>query len=129
MNNDEKYGINCLVSDFELMSNPNVWLHVKNELIYGMTKKLIPDMLDDGQYHVMKFDIAKRTDFQRHATEYALIVHHSVAEQRRIIMPIMQEIEYNGYKYDRVCLHCGNKLTYDKRGSCAACGAPNGGYK
>ena len=129
MMSDEKYGISYIVSDLVLKTNPEIWKHVKQELVFRMTEKLIPDMIDDGNYHVLKFDIAQRRVDDIRSTEYALIVNHSLAQYKNIMIPKIEQIEYNGHKYERVCLHCGNKLIHDKRGSCSACGAPNGGYK
>jgi len=124
---DKKYGVSYLVSDY--LNDPNIWERVKKELTYQMSMNIIPPLIGDGKYHVLKFDIAKRWIPDRMATEYALIVNHSIAQQKTFTIAKIEEIEYNGHKYERVCLHCGNKLIHDKRGSCSGCGAPNGGYK
>ncbi len=115
------------------------WEHVKHHLIREMQDKLIPAMLDSGNYHVVKLDMGSRKSYDdkryEFFTEYFITARCSIArEERWVVMPIL-EPSYEvvrgieKIKVDRVCLGCGNKLSLDYRGGCVACGTPNGGYK
>lgn len=114
------------------------WEYIKEGLIHEASLKIIPPMIDSGLYHVIKIEMGSRPSqdsFYRLATEYFIIASLSMAVEQKIrFLPVVDmELSFRDgekeVKIDRVCLHCGNKLNFNSRGGCMACGAPNGGYK
>lgn len=112
---------------------PGEWDRIKRTLVHLMMENVIPPMIDSGNYHVCKFDMVSReTGWDE--MEYGIVGKLSIAETQKIYMADLpklqpQVVEYQGQKYERVCLYCGNALRLDERGGCVACGAGNGGYK
>ena len=107
----------------------NHWEHIKRELIHEFLCELFPQMIDDGRYHVMKFDYYKAENQHLDMVEYSLICRHSIAQSQTVIYyeadPIQAYIKSAGLK--PVCSYCGDTLKLDKRGGCSGCGGPAGG--
>jgi len=108
--------------------DPHLWEHVKRSLIQIYTGDIFLKILDEGLYHVMKFDFYKAevNDQTFREVEYRLICKHSLARVQNIVIPKFPDVELavrsmekQGFK--KACRYCGNVLILSGRGACNAC--------
>lgn len=127
---DAKYCAAYTAPADRLESDPDFWKHIKWQLIYRYMTDLFPEMIDDGKYHVMKFDFYKsEIDYMYRTVEYRLICRHSIAQTQHLVISEIQEREITAWKnagYREACRWCGNALIISSRGACSACGGPAG---
>ncbi len=129
---DSKYCAVYHASADMVERDPHAWEYIKRKLIQIYMGDLFPQMIDDGLYHVMKFDFYKsEVDRMRYTVEYRLVCKHSVARVQNMVIPELPEMnlsvksmEKSGFK--KACRYCGNALILSTRGACNACGGPAG---
>lgn len=111
--------------------DPRWWERVKCELIQKFLSELFPKMIDDGQYHVMKFDYYKVYPYQEQFfrldqfAEFYLVCCHYIAQTKQYVVPELPKTSFSvpeNYVARKVCQFCGNEWNPDYRGSCRACG-------